>query len=83
MKFELASADANILGHLYRSRSIEIMSSLFREVLVDEFIREEIENKQPEILPTLERESKAPPRMEWLVFLWSPQKNLRDGREIF
>jgi predicted nucleic acid-binding protein len=77
MKFELASADANILGHLYRSRSIEIMSSLFREVLVDEFIRKEIENKQPEILPTLEAEIQ---KDSWLVLMGRAQ--LRERKLI-
>jgi hypothetical protein len=56
MKFDLASADANILGHLYRSDSIELMRSLFCQVLVDDLIWGEIKNRQQEILPAIEQE---------------------------
>ncbi|HRX22306.1 MAG TPA: hypothetical protein P5273_11395 [Syntrophomonadaceae bacterium] len=54
MKFELASVDANILGHLYRSGTDRLISDLFSKVIVDEFILQEIHNKQREILPAIQ-----------------------------
>ena len=50
MKFDLASTDANILGHLYRSSSSSLITNLFSKVIVDEWIMKEIHNKQKEIL---------------------------------
>ena len=54
MKFELASADANILGHLYRSGTSRLITDLFSKVIVDDFILQEIRNKQKEILPAIQ-----------------------------
>ncbi len=56
MKFKQACADANILGHLYRSKESSLLSRFFEQVLVDQWILDEIKRKQRDILPVIERE---------------------------
>jgi len=56
MRFKQACVDANILGHLYRSGESSLLSRFFEQVLVDQWILDEIKRKQRDILPVIERE---------------------------
>ena len=56
MRYKRACADANILGHLYRSGESSLLSQFFEQVLVDQWILDEIKRKQKDILPVIERE---------------------------
>lgn len=44
-----ASIDTNIIGHLYRSNTIHLITNLFDEVLVDEFITQELRRRCKDI----------------------------------
>jgi len=56
MRYKRACADANILGHLYRSGESSLLSRIFEQVLVDQWILDEIKRKQRDILPVIEQE---------------------------
>lgn len=56
MRYKRACADANILGHLYRSGESSLLNRFFEQVLVDQWILDEIKRKQKDILPLIERE---------------------------
>ncbi|MDD2586356.1 MAG: hypothetical protein PHT79_08980 [Syntrophomonadaceae bacterium] len=56
MKFDVAVADANIFGHLYRSNAEWLLAELFDRVLIDHFIMEEIERKQSSIIPMMQED---------------------------
>lgn len=54
--FDVAVADANIFGHLYRSNTEFLLVNLFDHILIDQFIMKEIERKQSSILPMMQKD---------------------------
>jgi hypothetical protein len=54
--FDIAAADANIFGHLYRSNAEFLLTELFNHILIDQFIMGEIERKQPGIIPIMQKD---------------------------
>ncbi|NLX02696.1 MAG: hypothetical protein GXY40_09240 [Syntrophomonadaceae bacterium] len=46
MRYKRACADANILGYLYRSGESSLLSRFFEQVLVDQWILDEIKGKK-------------------------------------
>ncbi|MED1711765.1 hypothetical protein P4V34_28865 [Bacillus thuringiensis] len=55
-----ATIDTNIIGHLYRSKTIHLITNLFEEIFVDEFIIQELQRRCKDIFADFMKDLEDP-----------------------